>query len=66
MIPLFHPRKDQWPDHFQYDGVRIAGVTPIGRITAALLKFNEGKRIRIREIERLLGWPRRNPTPDRS
>lgn len=55
-VRLFHPRKDQWSDHFQYDGIKIVGVTEIGRATANLLRFNEERRLRIREVERLLGW----------
>lgn len=56
LAPLFNPRKDEWFDHFHYDRSEIIGITAIGRTTVILLKFNDERRLRIREIERLLGW----------
>src|SRR5262249_56580380 len=34
-VPLFNPRKQKWKDHFRWsaDGIRIIGLTPIGRGT---------------------------------
>src|SRR5215213_8798662 len=29
LIRLYHPRRDQWDDHFAWDGLRIVGTTPI-------------------------------------
>jgi 5-methylcytosine-specific restriction endonuclease McrA len=31
-VPLFNPRTQVWPDHFQWgdDGIRILGLTPVG------------------------------------
>jgi hypothetical protein len=37
---LFHPRQDRREDHFRFHGVRIIGLTPRGRATARLLRFN--------------------------
>ncbi len=39
-VRLFHPRKDRWEDHFERDGVRLVGITAVGRTTAWLLQFN--------------------------
>ena len=30
IVPLFHPRCDDWNDHFQWVGVEIVGITPKG------------------------------------
>ena len=45
IVPLFHPRKDRWPDHFRFDGTRIVPLTPTGRATARLLGFNSDARL---------------------
>lgn len=39
VVPLFHPREQEWPDHFAWstDGLRILGRTPTGRATVAAL-----------------------------
>ncbi|SRR6266436_5617722 len=39
-VPLFHPSQQTWSDHFQFNGHRIEGLTPIGRATVAFLQFN--------------------------
>ncbi len=40
--PLFDPRKQKWPAHFEWDepGTEVIGRTPIGRATVAGLKMN--------------------------
>jgi len=50
--PLFHPRQDDWDEHFRFDRLRIMGITPVGRATAELLDFNSERRLLIRRIER--------------
>lgn len=37
VVPLFHPRTDQWSDHFRYEGANIVGLPPTGRATVAVL-----------------------------
>lgn len=37
---LFNPREDDWRTHFRYDDGRIVGLTPEGRATVNLLRFN--------------------------
>jgi hypothetical protein len=41
-IQLFHPRQDQWAEHFEFDleSGSILGKTPIGRATVARLEMN--------------------------
>lgn len=41
-VPLFHPRTQQWHDHFCWseNGVFIMGLTPTGRATVDTLKMN--------------------------
>ena len=55
VVALFHPRRDSWPDHFEWDGDRLVGKTPVGRATIRALDLNHPRRIRIRRAERTLG-----------
>lgn len=48
LVPLFHPRRDAWADHFSLRGVRITGITPIGRATAHVLAMNDVRRLELR------------------
>lgn len=51
ITPLFHPRTQQWPDHFKLtDTGLIMPLTPEGRVTAFLLKFNQPIRIKRRHL----------------
>ena len=50
IVPLFNPRAQFWPDHFALDGARIVGLTPTGRATAMLLKFNLSIRVDNRRL----------------
>ena len=52
---LFHPRRDDWPEHFSVEGARIVPHTAIGRATAALLKLNSSERLESRETLKLAG-----------
>ena len=52
---LFHPREDEWPEHFSAHagtliplGVEIRGLTPKGRSTVRLLGLNEEMRQMVR------------------
>jgi hypothetical protein len=51
-VPLFHPHKDQWEDHFAWseEGTEVVGLTPIGRATVAALKMNRPQMIRVRRM----------------
>ena len=48
LAPLFHPRRDQWDQHFLFRGVRIEGITPIGRATVHVLAMNDLRRLELR------------------
>ncbi len=48
-VRLFHPRRMKWERHFQWDGPRIIGCTPIGRATVAVLQMNHPDRIDVRQ-----------------
>jgi hypothetical protein len=52
---LYHPRRDQWKDHFRLESLRIVGRSAIGRATVSALDFNAERRIAIRQVERQLG-----------
>jgi HNH endonuclease len=41
-VPLFNPRTHVWTEHFAWslDGVRIVGLTSIGRATVEALRLN--------------------------
>jgi hypothetical protein len=48
-VPLFNPRRDNWPEHFMMQDAEIVGLTPIGRASARLLAFNDSYRLELRE-----------------
>jgi hypothetical protein len=41
-VPLFHPRRDRWEDHFAPDAeaLLLIGMTPVGRATIVALHLN--------------------------
>jgi hypothetical protein len=49
LTPFFHPRRQEWSDHFQLEGGIIVPLTPEGRVTAKILQFNLSERILERE-----------------
>lgn len=53
--PLFNPRTDRWPEHFQRQGYRLVGQTPVGRVTVSILELNHPRRVLIRQAEELFG-----------
>lgn len=48
-VRLFHPRRHSWPYHFRWDGPRVVGRTPIGRVTVAVLFMNDPVRLGLRQ-----------------
>ena len=48
IVPLFHPRKDDWNAHFVFQGPRIVGLSSQGRATVQLLNINATRRIQLR------------------
>lgn len=55
LVPVFHPRQEDWRTHFIWDGVKVIGLTPTGRATIVALRMNRPIILSIREEERLLG-----------
>lgn len=49
VVRLFHPRRDQWKEHFRWDGPILAGLTPIGRTTVEVLTINHPSYVAVRE-----------------
>lgn len=49
IVPLFHPRRDDWAEHFELRGPRIVGKTPVGRATALLMQMNSPRRRELRQ-----------------
>src|SRR5579871_555280 len=48
LVPLFHPRRDGWTEHFGFDGAIVMGLTATGRATVQVLDINEVRRIELR------------------
>lgn len=40
MTRLFHPRQDNWEEHFRWNGHLLIGLTEMGRATIAVLAIN--------------------------
>jgi hypothetical protein len=40
LVKLFHPRRDLWRDHFEWQGTELLGRTPMGRVTVRVLAIN--------------------------
>lgn len=49
LVPLFHPRRDVWSNHFRHDGAHILGLSPTGRATVWVLQMNGSRRVELRE-----------------
>lgn len=49
IVRLFHPRRDEWEQHFRWEGARLIGQTAIGRATIAVLEINLPQRIALRQ-----------------
>ena len=55
--PLFHPRGEQFDDHFHWsaDGLRLEGTTATGRATVARLRLNREGVVNLRALLTLIG-----------
>jgi 5-methylcytosine-specific restriction endonuclease McrA len=45
---LFHPRRQQWNDHFAWRGIYLFGKTPLGRTTIRVLNMNSEDQLALR------------------
>lgn len=48
IVALFHPRTQQWPEHFKVVDCLIEGLTDVGRATIAVLVMNRTDRVELR------------------
>ncbi len=56
VVPLFHPRRDRWADHFRISGEHIEPLTTkVGRVTIGLLRLNAAERLSERRLLQTLG-----------
>lgn len=53
-VRIFHPREDNWSDHFEWSGIVLNGKTVKGTATIELLNLNRKLILSIREEEILL------------
>ncbi|MFO0802601.1 MAG: HNH endonuclease signature motif containing protein [Gemmataceae bacterium] len=49
LVVLFNPRRQNWNDHFRWDGTLIVGETPTGIVTVQVLDMNSAARLLLRE-----------------
>jgi len=43
-IPLFHPVRQRWSEHFRFKGYEMEGYTAVGRATVEMLDLNQIRR----------------------
>ncbi len=58
-VPLFNPREQVWTEHFRWidNGLRIAGLTSIGRATVQALHLSDDPDVlEVRSYWILAGW----------
>jgi hypothetical protein len=48
IVRLYHPRRDTWASHFQWQVGVLIGMTPIGRATIAVLGINDPSAVALR------------------
>jgi hypothetical protein len=53
-VELFHPRQQEWEQHFRFVGPRIEGLSVVGRATVAALAMNRPAAIDIRSENTLI------------
>ena len=50
IVRLFNPREDDWAAHFRLEGALIVPLTPEGRVTEYLLRFNTAENVELRRL----------------
>jgi HNH endonuclease len=53
VVALFHPRHDDWGQHFGFLDFTIVGKTKCARATIDLLNLNHPRKLKVREAEAL-------------
>jgi len=52
VTPLFHPRTQNWLEHFERRGLLIIGKTDVGRTTVRVMNMNSEEQIQLRAVLR--------------
>jgi hypothetical protein len=57
IVPLYHPRRQQWREHFAWndDFTLVVGLTPTGRATVQTLHLNRAELINLRRVLYTMG-----------
>jgi hypothetical protein len=57
IVPLFHPRRQRWHEHFAWsdDFALVVGITPTGRATIQALHLNREELINLRRVLYAMG-----------
>lgn len=52
LVPLYHPRRDRWDEHFAWSGdyALMVGLTPVGRATVAALRLKREGVVNLRRV----------------
>jgi len=50
IVPLYHPRQDQWAEHFCFNEAEFVPLTAVGRVTIRLLQLNRKDRVEERQL----------------
>jgi hypothetical protein len=55
---LYNPRLQEWSDHFAWNelGICVVGLTPVGRVSVAVLRLNNDDIVAARGIWVQWGW----------
>jgi hypothetical protein len=48
LAELFHPRREEWKEHFEWKGIYLAGKTAVGRTTIRVLNINSEDQLALR------------------
>jgi hypothetical protein len=49
-VRLFNPRRDDWDEHFRWDGPVLHGRTEIGKVTIRVLRINHPDAVEMRRL----------------
>ena len=55
LVSLFNPRLQVWSSHFVWEGATIRPLTPEGRVTVRIFRFNDTDRVAERQRLRAVG-----------
>jgi hypothetical protein len=50
IVPLYHPRRENWQEHFFWEGAILKGRSPSARATIAVLRINDVPRVAHRAL----------------